>query len=227
MNNFEQEKDRYYEKLLALQYEASSFISHNPTKGELREEFIRRVLVDEFVHLKDYLRRGIIQQKPNEHRQHDLVWLSEGARGGMGMFDVRDCKLIIEVKSTVKTSDIIAFDALSRYYKESCVSRKGLRTGLFCYASQTSKENVLEQFGCQFIPDEDDNYDANEDDPIYFPERDAVRSIDFIYCLNVDDEYVNPYFIINNAVIGGDMTRARSLFHKGTVITYFMNEFRY
>ena len=226
MNDFELEKDRYYEKLLALQYEASSFISHRPTKGELREEFIRRVLIDEYSHLKDYLRRGLIQQNPSEHRQHDLVWLNLGARGGMGMFDVNDCQLIIEVKSTAHNSDIIHFNELSSCYKACCNSAGKPKTGLFCYSTSSSKESVLEQFGYRFNPDEDGNFDTDEDDPIYLAEIDILRSIDFIYCLNVNNEYLNPYFIINNMVVGDDLSRARSLFHKGTVITYFLNEFR-
>lgn len=227
MNDFELEKDRYYEKLLALQYEASSFISHQLTKGELREEFIRRILIDEFVHLKDYLERGLIQQNTNEHRQHDLVWIKPGARSGMRMFDINDCKMVIEVKSKVQSSEIEEFNDLSRHYKRCCNIESKPKTGLFCYSTSVSKETILGRFGYHFIPDEDGNYDVNEDEPIYAFDNDLFRSIDFIYCLNVDDEFVNPYFIINNMMVGNDMSRARSLFHKGTVITYLFHEFRF
>lgn len=227
MNDFELEKDRYYEKLLALQYEASSFISHQLTKGEMRENFISRILVDEFSHLKDCLKRGLIQQNPSEHRQHDLVWLEPGARGGMSMFDINDCKMVIEVKSTLQHSEIEGFNDLAHHYKRCCNAHNKPKTGLFCYSTSASKETVLGGFGYQFVPDDDGNYDANEDEPIYCSENDLFRAIDFIYCLNVDDEFVNPYFIISNMMVGDDMSRARSLFHKGTVITYLFHEFRY
>lgn len=41
MPNLRNEIDSYLQNLLALQFKASSGISHNLTKGELREKFVK------------------------------------------------------------------------------------------------------------------------------------------------------------------------------------------
>ena len=47
MPNLRKDIDLYLQKLLALQFEASSNISHKPTKGGVREKFIKQVVKSE------------------------------------------------------------------------------------------------------------------------------------------------------------------------------------
>jgi len=44
MANLRKDIDLYLQKLLALQFKASSNISHKPTKGSVREKFIKQVV---------------------------------------------------------------------------------------------------------------------------------------------------------------------------------------
>ena len=58
MANLRNEIDLYIQELLSLQFKASKNISHNLTKGELREKFVKQVVLSQYPNLS--LESGIL-----------------------------------------------------------------------------------------------------------------------------------------------------------------------
>jgi hypothetical protein len=204
------ETDTYLEKLLALQHEASAWISHKPTKGELREKFLIQVILNEFPKLKRQLERGVVEEKVGSHRQNDIIWIkSTGRVGQLAFFDLADCNMIIEVKSIATASDMRKLEESSSLYKDA----RQLKTGIFCYSTDASRETVIKKFGFQYDK-ELDLFSA------YNPNKDLFPSVDFIFSLDIAPKESKPYFIIK----GNDKTN--TLFLESPVITYFLNLFR-
>ncbi|MCL2638322.1 MAG: hypothetical protein FWD48_08110 [Oscillospiraceae bacterium] len=202
--------DIYLEKLLTLQYEASDFITHNLTKGTLREKFLIQVIVGEFPRLKDYLQSGVVEQKRGNHRQLDMIWLKqEGRVGQTSYYDLQDCEYITEIKSKATASEIKKLEESAVCYKAICP----IKVGMFCYATEANQKTVLKKFG--FLHDRDiEAFSA------YDESKDICKNIDFFFSLDINAEDSRPYFVMR------DSLGKNSLFLNSPVITHYLNLFR-
>lgn len=204
------EIDIYLEKLLALQYEASAWISHKPTKGTLREKFLIQVISGEFPWLGEYLKSGVVEQKCGSHRQLDMIWLKiEGRVGQLSYYDLSDCKVITEIKSKATATEIKQLEESASCYK----GISPIKVGMFCYSTQAKRETILKKFGFTY----DNELDAFSG---YDGSNDIYENIDFLFSLDIDAYVPRPYFVIKDA------SGENSLFLDSPVITHYLNLFR-
>lgn len=176
----------YLQNILSAQYDVSKDIGHKLTKGELREEFVKWVISEEYpYHL---LKRGIVVCNEWQSSQNDFIWLKNNARvGRLNIYDVNDVSLIMEIKSTVQTNEIVALDEKAKLLKEKCVDKENLKIGMFCYSSRAKKQTVIDKFGFSYEKD----IDAFKE---YEHELDSYHNIDFFFSLDICGE-ASPYFI--------------------------------
>lgn len=197
--------------MLSAQYEVSSQIKHRPTKGELREEFIKRVVCDEFKGRCFY--KGILEIENWQSPEIDFIWLKDNVRtGGFHVFDGNDCKLFMEIKSTAKKEEIVYLNHYSGEIKLKCRNNQ-VKTGVFCYCTQTDRKAVLKDFGFSY----DRGLKAYK---AYNKARDIFPNVDFLFGLDLQSESRQPYFVVRDYY--GDNT----LFLKEPVIDYFLDLFK-
>ena len=192
MNMFD-EYDDYIEKLLKLQYEASEIIKHNLTRGEVREYFIIEQIEKQFKSLECH--RGFIGDLDSEYQssQLDIITVSKNDNprirkiGDNSIISIGDAKIVIEVKSSPKTSELKALDDLSRKLK-ALDPESNLKIGMFIYKYKIQKKNMLKKFGF--------NYDKvirmfDDDGTVEY------KNIDFIVALDVLGEE-KEFFLIKD-----------------------------
>jgi len=204
--------DTYLEQLLALQHQASDFISHPGTKGDLREKFLCQIIKAEFPAL--ILATGVVEQKQGSHRQLDLIWLKPTARvGQLSCYDIADCRLIIEIKSTAKKSEMDALDESARLYKTLGNACPNLQIGMFCYSTEAKKKTVLSKFGFTYDGDLDAYNGYNCTLNIY-------PNVHFIFSLDLKGEEPRPYFVYR------DNNGENVLMQESPAITHFLRLFQ-
>lgn len=170
--------DEYLEKLLLLQYEASKIFNHKPTKGDVREEFIKHVICSQYNNAKLY--KGAIVSTGYQSSQIDLVAVSQNSSprirslGNSALIDIKDAKLIVEVKSIAKTSELCDLNKLAKDIKEQN-EYIDAKVGMFIYEYQIKKENMLKKFGYKYDAEIDSYIDEAT---IEFPNIDFLVSID-------------------------------------------------
>lgn len=204
-----EEIDAYLESLLILQYNASDFIKHKLTKGELREDFIKQVLEKEYGHLT--IVNGTLIQDRWQSSQADFIHLKTDARiGSFRTFEINDCKLFMEIKSDAKKSEFVALNSTAIDIKSRC---KSIKVGMLCYTTNAKPHTVLKSFGFKFDK-EIEGYNSYDESIDLYP------NIDFMYSLNVSEDNLSPYFIMR------DMWGKNNLYIKPPVINNFFNLFR-
>lgn len=86
----------YHQELLEAQYKVSAKMEHGPTKGELREQFIKRLVCEQYEDIRLY--KGILEMDGWQSPEIDFIWLKQGVRTGpFSIYDGRDCKLYMEI----------------------------------------------------------------------------------------------------------------------------------
>ena len=91
MGNILEEIDLYKEKILQYQYEVSEGITHQLTKGEIRERFIMNLIKESVPGIKTL--NGIIASNSNQSPQIDLIIPNTRAiLNDVGIIDIRDVK---------------------------------------------------------------------------------------------------------------------------------------
>ena len=205
-----EEIDRYLEKLLLLQYEASDFIEHNVTKGELREKFLMNIVKEEFPNI--LLGNGILTKEKWQSSQGDFLHLNRTSRmGPLHTYDAIDCKMFMEIKSKATKNE---FDLLEKHALEIKDKNNTIKVGMFCYSTKAKERSVLKNQGFNF----DKNILAYD---IHDKKQDQCPNIDFTYCLNGNEENDNfSYFIFREA--NGN----KLLFQDSPVIKRFLNMLR-
>jgi len=209
------EIDLYLERLLTLQYQASSYVSHPNTKGDLRENFLKQTIEGEFPLLR--LEKGVVEKKRGSQKQLDLIWLKPNARVGLfHCYDIADCRLIIEIKSTAKKNDMEALNKIAGTYKTMEHTLPNLKVGMFCYSTNVQKKTFLHKLGF--------DYDS-EIDAYSGYSKDIYPQIDFFFSLDIhDDESTGdeqkPYFVYR------DNNKSNVLILESPAITKFLNLFK-
>jgi hypothetical protein len=206
-----EETDLYLQELLVAQFEVSQRIEHRLSKGELREEFIIERIHNEFPDIK--LCRGILCDGSWQSKQLDFIWLTDKARlGSRYIYDLCDCKLMMEIKSDAKRSEIRDCNQVSGLIKGKCKTGQNILSGMFCYTTSSSKRSIIQSFGFKYEKDID-SYSK------YNPKEDLYPSVDFFFCLDCIHED-NPYFIVR------DCFGCNTLILQNPVIGYLINMFR-
>lgn len=212
------EFDEYIEKLLLLQFEASEIINHNLTRGEIREDFIKEQIKNQFEHFCYH--KGVICHKKYQSGQIDVIVTQNTARcrrlGEHSIVDIKDVEMIIEVKTCAKTSDLRKLNELAKELKE-LDSKYIPKIGMFCYSYEIKEKNLLRKFGYRF----DEDIEAYELDKTL--QRD-YEYIDFVLALDKDKEWSEEdkdFFVIK------DITGDFMLFKDEPVSKHFFNLFSY
>ncbi|PAF45048.1 DUF6602 domain-containing protein [Helicobacter sp. 11S02596-1] len=186
----QEQLDLYYQNLLKLQFGASEDISHNPTKGSMREEFIKDFLEKSFPQIK--LGRGLLTKGSWQSTQIDLLKLKPNARvyilGGQNLVEVDDCMIIMEIKSNGRTKELEEFEEVAKMVKGLSPS---VMCGIFCYNIDLTPKTLLERFGFKYKKKPLDLY-IKSGKSILYPH------IDFIFTLEAKKEDGIPYLIIKN-----------------------------
>ena len=204
------------QNLLALQFKASSGISHNLTKGELREKFVKQIVKGEFPNIM--LFSGILTHGDWQSSQGDFIWLKDKSRvGDLPIYELSDCKLFMEIKSKAQHFELVDLNTVAgEIHQRSCEIDENARVvvGMFCYSTDANERTVLKKFGFQYDKDFQGYcaYDAS---------KDIFKEIDFLFSLNIaEDGTPSPYIVVR------DIFGNCSLYNANPVIANFFNFFK-
>lgn len=214
MDSIQTQVDTYLQKLLELQYRVSEPITHKPTKGDLRENFIHRMVLEQFPNL--ILKKGILCSKDWQSTQADFLWLKDNARiGNLNMYDLNDCKLFMEIKSCATAAELQAIENTAEMLKARCSDERFIHIGMLCYSTTAKEQTILKKLGFWYDK-EIQGYSS------YRPNLDKMKHVDFLYSLNIqkDDSLATPYFVIR------DYWGSCTLYKDNPVIQYFLRLFK-
>ncbi len=216
MANLRDEIDLYLQELLALQFKASSGISHNVTKGNLRESFVKQIVKNQFRNLS--IESGILTDGDWQSTQGDFIWLKESARiGDFNLYELNDCNLFMEIKSNAQHSEMVHLDSIAKeiHQRVKAIDENNRVTvGMFCYSTNSSEQTVLKKFGFKYDKELQgyDNYNAD---------KDVFKNIDFLISLNITDEgNLSPY-MVKRDIYGGCV-----LYNNNPIINNLFNYFK-
>lgn len=213
MDSIQTQIDTYLQKLLELQFDVSEPITHKPTKGKLRENFIHQIVSEQFPKL--ILKSGILCSQNWQSTQADFLWLKDSARiGNLDSYELNDCNLFMEIKSCATAAELRAIEKTGASLKEKSSGGSPLRVGMFCYSTTAKEQTVLKKIGFQYDK-EIQGYS------FYQSNLDEMKHVDFLYSLNIrEDDSTDPYFVVRD--YWGNCT----LYKSNPVIQYFFNIFK-
>lgn len=210
--------DEYIEKLLVLQFEASKVFKHNPTKGDIREAFIKDVVCKQFSNIKLY--KGALIDNEFQSSQIDIIATLNSDNpqirvlGDNSLVDIKNAKLVVEVKSSAKTIELKELNDLARVLK-NLEGYNGAKIGMFMYDYDILRKNMLKKFGFRY----ESNLDAFENDGLI-----EYNYIDFAISL---DPNSNPNSIGKAFFVIRDINGNRfSLYSRPPSSKHFMNLFK-
>ncbi|KGP78545.1 MULTISPECIES: hypothetical protein [unclassified Paenibacillus] len=192
------EYDEYIEKLLLVQFGASEIIKHNLTKGEVREDFLKKEVKEQFENICYH--KGFIVNNEREYQsgQLDMIITGNNARirkyGDQSMVDIHDARIILEVKSCTTTSDLKKLDQLAMDIKSYSDTPQSIRVGMFCYSYAIQESNMLKKFGFRYDKEIDGYIDDKSIDKDF-------EHIDFVLALDgkkEDEQESKDFFLIKD-----------------------------
>lgn len=209
--------NEYLEKLLLLQFEASEIFEHKLTKGEVREDFIKQIIKSLYEGIKLY--KGCIICEDYQSSQLDIIAVNSqnnpriATLGNSSLINIKDAKIIVEVKSRAKTSEVRDLDELAERIK-GLTDYNRTKIGMFMYDYEISKINMLKKFGYKYDSDLDTYTDELTVD---YPNIDFIVSLD----INMDsDDNEKSFFIIKD-----DISNRFVLYKKPPMSKYFFDLF--
>ena len=216
MANLRNEIDLYIQELLSLQFKASKNISHNLTKGELREKFVKQVVLSQYPKLS--LKSGILIDGEWQSSQSDFIWLKENAReGDFNLYELGDCNLFMEIKSDATHGEIVHLNNIAGeiHTRAKAIDEDSrIIVGMFCYTTKATDKTVLKKFGFKY-DNELDGFNP------YDSSKDVFKNIDFIISLNISEDGTStPYMIIR------DIYGSCVLYNNNPIINNFFNYFK-
>lgn len=216
MANLRNEIDLYIQELLSLQFKASKNISHNLTKGELREKFVKQVVMSQYPNLS--LKSGILIDGEWQSTQGDFIWLKENARvGNFNFYELRDCNMFMEIKSNATHKEIVHLNNIANeiHTRAKAIAEDSrIIVGMFCYTTSATYKTVLKKFGFKY----DKELDGFN---LYDSIKDVFKNIDFIISLNISEDGVStPYMVIR------DIYGSCVLYNNNPIIGNYLNYFK-
>jgi len=184
--------DEYYQKLLKSQFEISDIIEHALTRGQMREDFLKSVIISQFPNLQ--IVSWIITNDREQSPQTDLIITSHNCRTRQlwqcNLVNIDDCKMILEVKSNATWGDFKKFN--SDAWKIKNLWNENLICWLFCYKLDLKVKTILQRFGYQYSI-KYKVFEAYDKLLIQYPNIDFVVSIDDDFTENEDKEVFIVY----------------------------------
>ena len=181
--NVVDELNFYDQKMLRLQYEVSECFTHQLTKGEVREDFIKEYIKKKIRNIE--ILKGSIVKDNKTSSQLDMIICNDSViynqYGSHYLIESEFCKQVIEVKSTLNNKYIKQFINVTKNIKEM---NADIKTGMFAYSLGDNPKNILKHFGYE--------YDIDLDMYYYNPEKikNEYRYIDYLICIDEDFEFV-------------------------------------
>jgi hypothetical protein len=184
--------NKYIEKLLNDNFEASELLQHELTKGLVREKFIREQINNQFGGNVNCVSGVLTVQKVKErieYKQCDLVIFNHIVRrreiGTEYLIDPKDALLIADVKSSLRAQDLREWDVIAgkiqkRAKKEEWINP--VQVGLICYRYRSeSYRTFLRNFGFM--------YDNETDSYVYRNSAKQIKNLDYLFVLhNTEDD---------------------------------------
>lgn len=178
------EFDDYIEKLLLVQFDVSELIKHNLTKDEVREDFLKKEVNKQFAHICYHKGFIVNDERSYQSGQLDIIITGNNARirklGDHSMVNIRDVRIVLEVKSCATTKDLRKMDQVAKEIK-SYSDSQSMRIGVFCYSYLIKESSFLKKFGFRY----DQEIDGYLDDITFKNEFDHI---DFILALDGNKE---------------------------------------
>lgn len=163
------------------------------------------------------LKSGILCSDTWQSKQGDFLWLKDGARvGNLNLYDLDDCRMFMEIKSSATAAELRAIDETASNLKQRYAGESLIKVGMFCYSTSANEKTVLRKFGFTYDR-EIEGYNA------YDQSKDRMRNVDFLFSLNISDnqdELTSPYLVVR------DYSGSCILYKDNPVIRYFLNYFR-
>ena len=173
----------YDEKMLRLQYEISECFSHQLTKGEIREEFIKEYIKNKTGN--DKILKGAIYKGIKESTQLDIIICNNNVIynkcGSHYLIDAEDCKIVFEIKSKLNNEYL---KKLSKVSKNIKMMNSKIKVGMFAYCLGQGHKSILEKFGYKY----DQKLEMYEYDT-----KNILREykyIDYVVCIDENYEFV-------------------------------------
>lgn len=177
------EINNYDEMMLRLQFEISEIFSHQLTKGEAREDFLKEYMMKKAQSIK--IVKGSIFHNDSQSTQLDIIICDQNSvlntYGNQTLIDADYCKTIVEVKSRLKKEYLNDLAQVS--YKIKKMNSK-TKIGIFSYCLGQSRNSIIKHFG--YIYDKDLDMYEYDDTCI----SNEYKMIDFIVCIDEVDEFV-------------------------------------
>jgi hypothetical protein len=181
----------YTSKLLNAQSDVAEVIQHMPTRGAVREYFIKDIIEKHFKGANLEILRGVVylDNEVNEG-QIDLILpyrtaINASFTPELIAYNAEDCKIILEVKTKADSADFKAFNNRAKLIKTNCLDKQPL-CGMFCYKINLLKTTILERFGYEYDV-VNLMYIQNDGIVIDYP------FIDFVVCIDQEefDDHTN------------------------------------
>lgn len=198
----------YLDKLLKLQFDCTEEITHNLTKGEVRENLLKQLMLNNINSLiaSNLVSGQVKYENLDKSKQIDIILLKPYAFLPVNnVYYIKDCILFMEVKSKATTNEIKDFN---NFAKENANSN--IECGMFCFNTQVKHKTVLEKFGFDY----DLKYGVSKLDNVEY------ENIDFF--INIDCDNNEPYLVIKEKKNRNEYELIRE-----NVVYNFLNFIRY
>ena len=193
----------YNQALLNAQYGVSEIIEHLQTRGEVREDFIRDLIIKRKRNL--VVGTGFLSDGKTQSPQCDII-LAQGNvpvnnLGQRVCLNVSDCKIVIEVKSNLTGQDIRACNQKAACIKALHGTSKPLY-GIFCYKFELKKHTLLRRF--RYIYDSEImQYSEDSKLDLSYPDIDFVISISEQEEALENEDIKKQFFLKKDETTGG------------------------
>ena len=173
-----------------MQYDISECITHALTKGEIREDFIKKVIKENIQNVITL--KGIVVSNGFQSPQIDLIIPRRNAilnqLGEQNIINVNDVKYIFEIKSNLKMEHIKKLNETVNNLKKENPNIKG---GIICYKIECLEKYILKHFGYYYDNDLE-SFQKNEGNIKY-------KYADIDYIISFDEE---KEFILSKDILG-------------------------
>ena len=155
------EFDQYSENMLMAQYDVSEIITHELTKGEIREDFLISVL-ESCCDPKPKLVKGTLSDGQQDAGQLDIILCRPFAHlrplGSQCLVEKKDSLCVIEVKGNCTGRDLEKAEAKARQIQKLQGAHKPLY-GVVFYKAALDEKTIMKRFGYSFDKATDTYFD--------------------------------------------------------------------
>jgi len=145
--------DEYIQNLLIAQYKVSGIIEHNLTKGEVREDFLKDMIIERLPKYRA-VNGVIVDPLGRQSPQCDCILLKSNAQtrkiGKQEIVDIEDVLFVIEIKSNAKGTDLKKFNDDIKKIKKMQNSNDRMKFILFGYEINLKHLTILKRFKHNF-----------------------------------------------------------------------------